>query len=106
MSIAGDIDVLAVAAEPAVVGNVLRSGNCPAIGGDELYDVRPVDGDGDEVFVHLDDVVGGVAQLVAVPVAEPLVAYHLSVLEVGDASVVSLPHPFVQEDNLFLRYAK
>ena len=103
VAVARHIDVLAVGAKAAVVGDVLCGGHCDAVGTDELNDVRPVDGNGDEVRVDLYDVVRRVAKLVAIPVAKPLVADDGAVLEVAEPTVISLPHALVQEDDPLLR---
>ena len=74
VAVGRDVDVPAsVRGQLAVVGDVLGGGHGGAVGADELDDVGPVDGHGDEVVVYLDDVVGGVAEFVAVFLAEPLV---------------------------------
>ena len=103
VSVTGDVDVLSVAAKPAVVGNVLCRGNCFAIRVDELHNVRPVDGNGNEGVVNLYDVVRRIAKFHTVSVPEPLVADYRAVLKVAESPIVGLPHAFVQEDNLLLR---
>ena len=102
VTIAGDINVLAVCAELTIVGNVLSSCYGFAVGCDELHDVRPVDGNSNQVVINLNDVVGCVADFITVLVAKPLVAHHMVILEVGHASVISLPDTFVQQDDSLL----
>ena len=96
VAIARDVDKLAVATKFAIVGYILCGSHGLALRSDELYDVRPVDGNGNEVVINLDDVVGRVTQLLSVHVAEPLVAHHMVVLKVGQTAIVCLPHTFVQ----------
>ena len=103
VSVARHIDVSAVTTQATIVGNVFRSSHSGAVRTDELHDVRPVDGNGDEIVAHLNDVVRRVANLVAVLVAEPLIAENRAILKVADSSVVCLPHAFVQEDEPLLR---
>ena len=71
MAIAGDIDIAAVGAKLAIIGYVLGGSHSLAFRSDELHDVRPVHGDGDEVVVHLDDVIGSVAYFLSVHITEP-----------------------------------
>ena len=73
VSVAGDVEVVAVAAHSAVVRHILRRSASFAVGVDVLDDVAPVDGNGYQRVVHLDDVVWRVAKLDAVDGTEPLV---------------------------------
>ena len=88
VTVGRNVDIVAVRGELAVIGHVLGGGDSLAVGGDELDDIRPVDGNCDQIVVDRDDVVGRVAELRAVDVAEPLVADDLAVLEIGDLAVV------------------
>ena len=103
MGVAGDVDVTAVGGQLAVVGHILGGGDGGAVRADELDDIRPVDGDGQQLGVHLHYVVRRVAELVAVYLAEPFVAHYAAVLEVGDAAVVRLPAAFVEDNDFLLR---
>ena len=102
MGIAGDVEKRSVRTHAAVVGHVLCStAGCP-IGVDVLDDVRPVDSNGYQRVVHLDDVVWSVAQFRAVDGAEPLVGqYSRCGVVVGQLSVVRLPVALVADNKVF-----
>ena len=104
MGIACDVEIHSVGTHAAVVGHVLCGTACCAIGVDVLDDVRPVDGNGYQRVVHLDDVVGSVAKFHAVDGAEPLVGqYSRCRVVVGQLSVVRLPVALVADNKVFTR---
>lgn len=88
----------AVGSKPPVVGYILRGGYGRAVGPYVLYDVRPVDADGNERVVHLENVVGRVAKFVSgVLLLEPAVCQH-TVVEQGERRVVHAPQPLAHDD--------
>ena len=104
MTVAGDIDILSVGTQLAVVGNILGGSHCRAIGSDKLYDIRPVDGNSNEVVVYLDDIVGGITYLHTILITKPLVAHHMVVFEIGHTPIISLPHAFIQQNQFLLGF--
>ena len=71
---------------------------------DVLDYVRPVDGNGYQRVVHLEDVVWSVAQFRAVDGAEPLVGqFSRFRVVVGQLSVVRLPVALVAYNQVFTR---
>ena len=71
---------------------------------DVLDYVRPIDGNGYQRVVHLEDVVWSVAQFRAVGGAEPLVGqFSRCRVVVGQLSVVRLPVALVTDNQVFTR---
>ena len=102
VGIAGDVEICSVRTHAAVVGHVFCGATCSAIRVDVLDDVRPVDSNGYQRVVHLDDVIGSVAQFRAVDGAEPLVGqYSRCRVVVGQLSVVRLPVALVADNQVF-----
>jgi len=97
-----DVEVAPVGAHPAVVGHVLRGAARRAVRVDVLDDVGPVHGDGNQRVVDEQDVVRRVAELKAVPGAEPLVGQHArGAVVIRELAVVRLPVAFVADDEAF-----
>lgn len=102
VGIGGDIEMPSVRHHIAVVGHILGGGDRFPLDVGELDDIAPVHGNCQPVVVNLDDVVGGIAELPAVGVAEILVAHNAAVFEIREAAVVGLPLPLVEKQYLLL----
>ena len=92
-----DVEVAAVVGSHApVVRYVLRGSDGGAVGSDVLHYVRPVDGDGYQRVVHLQNVVSRVAESLArVLLPEPVVGEH-AVVEQRERRVVHAPQTLAE----------
>ena len=104
MTIACHIDILSIRAQLPVVGNILNGSYFPTLWCDKLYDIRPVDGNSNEVVVYLDDIIRCITNLLAILITKPMVAHHVVLFKVGHTAVVCLPHAFVQHNQFLLGF--
>ena len=102
MTIRRYIYILAVGGKFTVIWHIFGSCYSLTLGCNELHYVAPIDGDGNQVVVHLYNVVGRVAKFLSVDISKPLVTYYLSVFKVSNLAIVCLPNPFVKQDNFLL----
>ena len=101
VGIRSDIKILSVGTETAVVGHALRGPAGRAIGVDKLDDVAPVDGNGDQRVVDLDNIIGGITELRLVDMTKPLVGQRICLaVIICQLSVVTLPVAFIANDQI------
>ena len=88
MSVASDIYVVPIRTEFTIARDILGSSHSPTLRRYKLYDVRPVDSNGYQIVVYLNNVVWRVANLLAIHIAKPLIAYHMIILEIGQFTII------------------
>ena len=88
VSVASDIYVVPIRTEFTIVRDILSSSHSPTLRRYKLYDVRPVDSNGYQIVVYLNNVVWRVANLLAIHIAKPLIAYHMIILKIGQFTII------------------
>ena len=107
MSIGSDVEVGAVGAHPAVVRDILGSAHVLTFLIDILDDIRPIDANGKQVVVDLNDIVWRVAEFFVIYGTEPLVGESAScgIVE-RQLPIVALPVTFVADDKIVFNFIR